>query len=589
MLSKEEVGNRLSEISRINPFVNRTTHWTWIELLKTVFGTVTLLAPLRLLSIIVTLVFVIPIMYVAQLGFNGGRAPNSKKVDAQKRNKNENENEKDSSDDLNPLKSSVNGGDLSTESLRQRRGGSDSSLPSSSSSSSPSSIKSVSSDDDDDVERCQRVRPMGGWRRSLSLWLAPMSRFILFAAGFWQVDVSGEPDEEAALTVMNHSTPLDIYVAVCYARVPSMVSRAVEAKNPAFGQVLRATQSVLVERTNVSSSDAAKQAIVKRSRLFVEHNRRARDGEPRFPTLLMFPEATTTNQRALIQFKLGAFLPGAPVQPVALRYASAFDASWVCGTSLFTLLYRACCQFNNRLSVQYLPLHVPTEEERRDPALFASNVRAEIARALGGDIAQTMHSYDDVRVQLDALEHGFCSDEFVVEAKRLYSLFPGIGLDTLRRAVKAFALCTPPSECRVSLDSLHARLGDTDRVRQFFESMRYLNNERITFLEFAVAIGLAEAEQSSPLGAMLDVDSNGIIDRNDLNQFLALPEAIGQRRRADDDDREPVAVVDFVSLLNDNDIRVDQVDTFFESTVGILFKAFLIAQRPHASSSSASN
>jgi lysophosphatidylcholine acyltransferase/lyso-PAF acetyltransferase len=48
-----------------------------------------------------------------------------------------------------------------------------------------------------------------------------------------------------------------------------------------------------------------------------------------YPQVLLFPEATTTNGRALIHFKLGAFTPGLPIQPVVIRYPFVhFDNSW---------------------------------------------------------------------------------------------------------------------------------------------------------------------------------------------------------------------------------------------------------------------
>jgi lysophosphatidylcholine acyltransferase/lyso-PAF acetyltransferase len=48
-----------------------------------------------------------------------------------------------------------------------------------------------------------------------------------------------------------------------------------------------------------------------------------------FPLVFLFPEGTTTNGRALISFKLGAFVPGFPVQPVVVRYPFVhLDVSW---------------------------------------------------------------------------------------------------------------------------------------------------------------------------------------------------------------------------------------------------------------------
>ena len=47
-------------------------------------------------------------------------------------------------------------------------------------------------------------------------------------------------------------------------------------------------------------------------------SRRAADG--RYPQLCMAPEGTCSDGRCLLQFRRGAFIPGAPVLPVLLRY-----------------------------------------------------------------------------------------------------------------------------------------------------------------------------------------------------------------------------------------------------------------------------
>ena len=48
----------------------------------------------------------------------------------------------------------------------------------------------------------------------------------------------------------------------------------------------------------------------------------------RWPQFLIFPEGTTTNGKALISFKPGAFIPSMPVQPVLIRYPDC----WVSAT-----------------------------------------------------------------------------------------------------------------------------------------------------------------------------------------------------------------------------------------------------------------
>ena len=47
---------------------------------------------------------------------------------------------------------------------------------------------------------------------------------------------------------------------------------------------------------------------------------RARSTDNFLPQLFLCPEGSNTNRKALIQFKVGAFAPGVPVQPVLIRY-----------------------------------------------------------------------------------------------------------------------------------------------------------------------------------------------------------------------------------------------------------------------------
>ena len=46
---------------------------------------------------------------------------------------------------------------------------------------------------------------------------------------------------------------------------------------------------------------------------------RCQDGSG-WPQLMIFPEGSTSNRKALMSFKPGAFVPGKPVQPILIRY-----------------------------------------------------------------------------------------------------------------------------------------------------------------------------------------------------------------------------------------------------------------------------
>ncbi|KAL2080080.1 hypothetical protein ACEWY4_023873 [Coilia grayii] len=95
-----------------------------------------------------------------------------------------------------------------------------------------------------------------------------------------------------------------------------------------------------------------------------------------------------------------AFIPGVPVQPVVLRYLNAMDTiTWTWqGPGAFKILWLTLCQLNNPLEIEYLPTYTPSEEEKSDPALFASNVRRLMAKAL--DTPVTDYSFEDCQLAM---------------------------------------------------------------------------------------------------------------------------------------------------------------------------------------------
>lgn len=45
--------------------------------------------------------------------------------------------------------------------------------------------------------------------------------------------------------------------------------------------------------------------------------------------------------------------------------------------------HRRTARFSIRISIKYLPVHYPTDVEKKDPSLYADNVREEMAEDLG--------------------------------------------------------------------------------------------------------------------------------------------------------------------------------------------------------------
>ncbi|KAH6945680.1 hypothetical protein HPB50_009604 [Hyalomma asiaticum] len=196
----------------------------------------------------------------------------------------------------------------------------------------------------------------------------------IFCAGIWvrTVGRAARPHEAPILVVAPHSSFFDTVAAMLGNPVPSAVVRS-KSKGMFFlgkkaapngpwaltvcsAAILNFTQPVYVKRSDPNS----------RQNTVREITRRATSKEP-WSQVIIFPEGTCTNRSCLITFKQGAFVPGVPVQPVLIRYPNEL----------------------------YLPVYVPSEREKKDPKLYAENVRCLMAKALR--IPLSSYSYDDLK------------------------------------------------------------------------------------------------------------------------------------------------------------------------------------------------
>jgi lysophosphatidylcholine acyltransferase / lyso-PAF acetyltransferase len=268
-----------------------------------------------------------------------------------------------------------------------------------------------------------------GWRRVLRFPVVVCVRGLLFAFGFMWVSEEGSPAplEDAPVVIANHTTFVEpVYFA---ARIgATFIASADKASLPVAGAVLHVAQAILVDRQSADSRHATVDAL----------KARAADA-PRWATpVMLFPEGTTTNGRALIGFKAGAFLCGRPVQPCIVSYPfDHCDPCWVAdGPSLYALLWRLGCQFYNRMTVRYLPVYKPSPAELADTMLFARNVRAVMARAMGVPI--TEHSFDDVLLMVKAAELRLPPSQFDVELAPLSKLLD-VRIDRVKELLAAFA------------------------------------------------------------------------------------------------------------------------------------------------------
>ncbi|GLI63753.1 hypothetical protein VaNZ11_006826 [Volvox africanus] len=110
-----------------------------------------------------------------------------------------------------------------------------------------------------------------------------------------------------------------------------------------------------------------------------------------FPLVVMAPEGTTSNGRGLLNFRTGAFVLERPVLPICFRYRwQGLNPAWTIGDERWHFL-RLMSQFRNDLEVEILPPYKPSFDELKDPCLFASHVRRQMASVLGIPLYDASH------------------------------------------------------------------------------------------------------------------------------------------------------------------------------------------------------
>ncbi|GLT58062.1 hypothetical protein SLA2020_309870 [Shorea laevis] len=254
---------------------------------------------------------------------------------------------------------------------------------------------------------------MGGWRRSVIVRSGRLlSRLILFVFGFYWInetyrdlsddeksatenqskDQSEEAERHGAI-ISNHVSYIDILYHMS-SSFPSFVAKRSVAKLPLVGLISKCLGCVFVQRESKSSDFKGVSGVVTERVREAHQNKFA-------PMMMLFPEGTTTNGDYLLPFKTGAFLARVPVLPVVLRYpyqrcSPAWDS--ISGARHVILLL---CQFINYVEVKRLPVYHPSQEQKDDPKLYATNVRRLMGRE--GNLILSDIGLAEKRIYLAAL------------------------------------------------------------------------------------------------------------------------------------------------------------------------------------------
>lgn len=227
------------------------------------------------------------------------------------------------------------------------------------------------------IAGCDLDKPLPRWRRRLvELSSQGFNAVILRLAGFWWPRVTGREHWEegrkiGAIGIFNHVSYCDAFVIV-WAFCPAGLTFAFTTDIPVLGKGIKALQNLYVPSGPKEKQQGSMVELL-----------RKRAMTPGMPPLVVAPEGTLAHGRCLLSFKSGGFVAGLPVVPILFRYKlTGHNPGWGVIRPYMHLL-RLMTQVYNDIEVQCLPVYHPSEEEKADPQLYAANVRALMAGALG--------------------------------------------------------------------------------------------------------------------------------------------------------------------------------------------------------------
>ncbi|CAO1416740.1 unnamed protein product [Diamesa hyperborea] len=234
-----------------------------------------------------------------------------------------------------------------------------------------------------------KMKPFSGWRRTLRKMVGLTMRGMYWAGSVHYIRVKGKQatTKEAPILLGAPHTSFFDALGVIITGPASVVAKVESGSIPFYGKLIDCAQPIYVCREDKQSRATTIKDIIERANSVDE-----------WPQILVFPEGTCTNRSSLIQFKLGAFHPGVPVQPICIRYPNRIDTvTWTWeGPDVFTLMLRTLAQLNTFIEVEFLPVYNPSEEEKKDAALYAKNVQEVMSKALG--IPLSDYTFDDCKL-----------------------------------------------------------------------------------------------------------------------------------------------------------------------------------------------
>ncbi|MGH0125234.1 UNVERIFIED_CONTAM: hypothetical protein FKN15_051668 [Acipenser sinensis] len=190
------------------------------------------------------------------------------------------------------------------------------------------------------------------------------------------------------------------------------------------------------------------------------------------------------------------------------------------------ILLLTLSQLYTNIEVEFLPPHVPTEEEKQEPSLFAHRVRDTMATALG--VPVTDHTYEDCRLMISAGELTLPMEAGLVEFTKI-SRKLNLKLDNIKKELEGFAAIASESKggrIRIEEFAKFLKLPISPALNELFTLFDRLfdvdSDRRITQEEFTSllrsSLGVPDLDVTK-LFQDIDADGTGKITYTEFEDF----------------------------------------------------------------------
>uniref|UniRef100_A0A7N4NYY2 Lysophosphatidylcholine acyltransferase 2 n=1 Tax=Sarcophilus harrisii TaxID=9305 RepID=A0A7N4NYY2_SARHA len=174
---------------------------------------------------------------------------------------------------------------------------------------------------------------------------------------------------------------------------------------------------------------------------------------------------------------------------------------------------------------QFMPVHVPNDEEKSDPVLFANHIRNIMANALG--VPVTDHTYEDCRLMISAGQLTLPMEAGLVEFTKISQKLK-LDWESIRKHLDEYAaIATASKGGRIGIDEFAAylKLPVSDVLRQLFALFDRNHDGSIDFREYVIGLAVlcnpANTEELIQVAFKLfDVDEDGYITEEEFATIL---------------------------------------------------------------------